>query len=366
MANIGELSIGVKVDTNAVRKMTVDIQKNAQAAGASLEKEIGEKGKKSLDEVGKGAKVAGDSLSGLKNIVMTVFGATAVYNFAKSIVTLASNLQQAQVGFTTMLGSADKAKVLLNDLSDFAKSTPFELVGIRENAKQLLAMGVAQENVIPTMKALGDVAAGLSVPLDRLALAYGQVLSKGKLTGDDLRQFTEAGVPLLAVLGKQLGKTTGEIQKMIEQGKISARDVTKAFETMSSSGGQFANLMAKQSETVAGKWSNLQDSMNSLGETVGTRLLPTFGLVVDGLGNVVKNYGTAIADVLASTFEYIGSSFAQLSQKTGEASKDQLTFGKVVLYVANVITSGFRTIFAIIMTLGKTIGAVFAAIVMTG
>ncbi len=77
-----------------------------------------------------------------------------------------------------MLGSAEKADKLLRELSDFSKKTPFELVGIRENAKQLLAMGVAQENIIPTLKALGDVASGLSVPLERLTLAYGQVLAK--------------------------------------------------------------------------------------------------------------------------------------------------------------------------------------------
>lgn len=91
-----------------------------------------------------------------------------------------------------MLGSADKAKNLLADLSEFAKRTPFELLGIRDVAKQLLAFGITNENLLGTLKALGDVAAGTGTGLDRIAYAFGQVLAAGKLTGNELRQFTEA------------------------------------------------------------------------------------------------------------------------------------------------------------------------------
>lgn len=103
-----------------------------------------------------------------------------------------------------MLGSGEKARILLNDLSQFASKTPFEIPEIRSNAKQLLAMGISADNLIPTMKALGDVSAGLSVPMDRLALAYGQVIAKGKLQGGELKQFTEAGVPLIETLSNRL------------------------------------------------------------------------------------------------------------------------------------------------------------------
>lgn len=133
-----------------------------------------------------------------------------------------------------MLGSAEKANKLLKELTDFAKKTPFELVGIRQNAKQLLAMGIQLNDLLPTLKALGDVSAGLSVPLDRLALAYGQVIAKGKLQGGELKQFTEAGVPILAELADMLGKTRGEIQEMITDGAIGSELVVKAFQRMSS------------------------------------------------------------------------------------------------------------------------------------
>jgi tape measure domain-containing protein len=173
-----------------------------------------------------------------------------------------------------MLGSGEKATQLLADLSAFASKTPFELTGIRQNAKQLLAMGIASDDLIPTMKALGDVSAGLSVPLDRLALAYGQVIAKGKLQGGELKQFTEAGVPLIATMSKTLGVTQGEFYKMVEAGKISADEVVKAFQTMSGEGGQFNNLMIQQSQTMSGMWSNFKDQLALTGEAIGTALMP--------------------------------------------------------------------------------------------
>nr|DAU93098.1 MAG TPA: tail tape measure protein [Caudoviricetes sp.] len=153
---------------------------------------------------------------------------------AKSVVHLADQYEQAKISFTTMLGSADKASDLLTKLSAFAKKTPFELSEVRENAKQLLAMGISAEKIIPTMKALGDVSAGLSVPMERLALNYGQVMTKGKLAGQELKDFTTAGVPLLDELSKNLGKSKTEIQAMVSKGQISAEMVTEAFRTMTS------------------------------------------------------------------------------------------------------------------------------------
>ena len=95
-------------------------------------------------------------------------------------------------------------------------------------------MGINAEDMIPTLKALGDVSAGLNLPLERLALNYGQVISQGKLTGKELKDFTSAGVPLLDELSKNLGKSKTEIQKMASQGKLSAEDMISAFESLTS------------------------------------------------------------------------------------------------------------------------------------
>nr|DAT16568.1 MAG TPA: tail tape measure protein [Caudoviricetes sp.] len=119
-----------------------------------------------------------------------------------------------------MLGGAEAARRMLQDLSDFAANTPFELTGVRETAKQLLAYNIEAHKIIPTLKALGDVSAGLSVPIQQVAFAYGQVKSAGRLLGQDLRQFTNAGVPIIAELAKNLGVAESKIKDMVSAGKI--------------------------------------------------------------------------------------------------------------------------------------------------
>lgn len=207
---------------------------------------------------------------------------------ASGILTLAGNLEQARISFTTMLGSAEKAEVTLTDLSNFAQKTPFELTGIRDNARQLLAMGVEADNLIPTLKALGDVSAGLSVPLERLAINYGQVLSQGKLTGRELRDFTLAGVPILDELATMLGVTKEKVQDLISAGDITSDLVVKAFENMSSGTGRFADLMDKQSTTLQGSYSNLKDAVATLGEVIGGFFIPTLSKLVQSVVPIVE------------------------------------------------------------------------------
>ena len=224
---------------------------------------------------------------------------------AKSVVHLADQYEQAKISFTTMLGSADKASDLLTKLSAFAKKTPFELTEVRENAKQLLAMGISAEKIIPTMKALGDVSAGLSVPMERLALNYGQVMTKGKLAGQELKDFTTAGVPLLDELSKNLGKSKTEIQAMVSKGQISAEMVTEAFRTMTSEWGKFADLMSAQSGTLSGMWSNFSDSLAQIGEKIWLYLLPWLKESVDWIARLFNKPQNAIEWEIAKLDERI-------------------------------------------------------------
>lgn len=104
--------------------------------------------------------------------------------------------------------------------------------------------------------------------MSRLAMNYGQVITQGKLTSRELKDFLVNGVPLLDELAKNAGKSKEEIQNMISSGQISANDVTKAFETMTSEGGKFADMMATQSSTLSGQWSNFQDQLSQIGEKI--------------------------------------------------------------------------------------------------
>ena len=306
MVNIGELGVSLKLENWSIEKLTRDIQNQIKQWGDIAGEKLGKGIEKGLDQkqatselakdieqkVGNAGDKAGSKLQqslwgGLKALVG--LGVTkALSTAAWQAYTLAGNLQQADVAFTTMLWGAEAARKMLQDLSDFAANTPFELTGVRETAKQLLAYNIEAHKIIPTLKALWDVSAGLSVPIQQVAFAYGQVKSAGRLLGQDLRQFTNAGVPIIAELAKNLGVAESKIKDMVSAGKIWFADVEKAFQTMSSEWGKFANLMEKQSDTMMGAWSNLQDSIDSLGEAIWSLFTGEVGGLFKWMASIVE------------------------------------------------------------------------------
>lgn len=307
MVNIGELGVGLKLENWSIEKLTRDIQNQIKQWGDIAGEKLGKGIEKGLDQkqatselakdieqkVGNAGDKAGSKLQqslwgGLKALVG--LGVTkALSTAAWRAYTLAGNLQQADVAFTTMLWGAEAARKMLQDLSDFAANTPFELTGVRQTAKQLLAYGIEAHKIIPTLKALGDVSAGLSVPMEQVAYAYGQVKSATKLTGNDLKQFINAGVPIIQELAKNMGVAESKIKDMVSAGKIWFADVEKAFQTMSSEWGKFANLMEKQSDTMMGAWSNLQDSIDSLGEAIWSLFTGEVGGLFKWMASIVES-----------------------------------------------------------------------------
>jgi tape measure domain-containing protein len=185
-------------------------------------------------------------------------------------------LEQVEIGFETMLGSAEKAQTALAELFEFAKKTPFEIEGILNTSTLLLGMGFAAEDLIGILNDLGNIAAGLpNTSLERLALNLGQVRSQGKLTGRELRDFAISGVPLLEELAKILGKTTAEVQTLISQGKINFDLTRQAFANLAGEGGRFFDLMIRQSTTTFGIFSNIKDVITLLAQDISKDLLPT-------------------------------------------------------------------------------------------
>ena len=162
-------------------------------------------GSKGLGGVGTLAGKLGPILAG-------AFAVKKVVDFGASVLKTAGQFEQYQMAFKTMLGSADKANELFNDLKDFAKKTPFNFEEVVKGGKQLLAMGGSAEDVTTELGMLGDVAAGLGVPIERLVYNFGQVRAIGKLTGREVRDFANAGIPLIGALADQFGKTKAEIQ----------------------------------------------------------------------------------------------------------------------------------------------------------
>lgn len=208
----------------------------------------------------------------LQMIGVAVAAGTAAIGY---LLNEAGEDEQTAIAFETMLGSAELAKQKLEELKDFALNTPFELTGLKDMAKRLLAFNFSADELIPTMKALGDISSGVGTDkLPQLILAFGQVKAATKLTGMELRQFTEAGVPLLDELAKVLGKDVKQIQAMVTAGQIGFPDVQKALFSLTGEGGRFFNLMEKQSKSLLGLWSNLKDWINLLAIDLGNELMP--------------------------------------------------------------------------------------------
>src|SRR3990167_5891264 len=175
----------------------------------------------------------GSSLFGVSAAAKLAFttATTAATTFA---IKSASDFEQSRVALETMVGGVDNAKKLLREITDFARKTPFQLPEVVEETKKLLAYGITQDKVLGDMKTLGDIAAGVGKDKLRfLTLAFGQVATKGKLMGQEIRQFTESGVHLVDQLAKSLGKTREEITKMSEEGDISFEQVRSALEDIS-------------------------------------------------------------------------------------------------------------------------------------
>jgi tape measure domain-containing protein len=180
-----------------------------------------------------------------------------------------AKMEQNMTAFEVLLGGAEKAQKEMNRLTQFAAETPFTLPQTIEAEKRLLAYGVDIKDVASVMQTLGDISMGVPEKLDRISLAYGQVVTNQKLYGTELRQFAENGVPLLDELAKMYGKTTAEMRKMVEGGQISADAVTVALQRMTGEGGKFYGMMEKQSKTMEGIWSNLQDNVSMFARDVG-------------------------------------------------------------------------------------------------
>jgi tape measure domain-containing protein len=221
--------------------------------------------------------------------MMKYFAGTAIvagiYSISKKIIGLGADLEQTEISFSTMMGSAKKGKALMEALQQFAVVTPFTSEQTMNLSKQLMAMGIEADKIIPTMRTLGDISSGVGMEkLPNLVLAFGQVKAATRLTGMDLRQFIEAGVPLLDALAKQTGKSVAYIKDtMITKGQVSFQMVEKAMQSMTGEGGKFFNLMEKQSQSASGLWSTFVDKMQLAGGYLGRRFEPTTKKVEKGM-----------------------------------------------------------------------------------
>lgn len=256
-------------------------------------------------------------------------------NLVSSIVSVRGQFQQLELAFGTMLGSTAKATDLMQQMVDTAAKTPFDLMGVAEGAKQLLAYGVSADKVNDTLVRLGNIASGLSIPLNDIVYLYGTTMVQGRLYAQDVRQFTGRGIPLVKELAEKYHTTADNINAMVSAGKIGFPDVEEVLNKMTNAGGQFYQLMEKQSSSLTGQIANLEDAwdsaLNSFGEQTegalsagiqgATYIVEHMDDVVRILKSVAIAYGSVkAATVLASvaTKGYTGITVLDNAAKTAQ------------------------------------------------
>lgn len=225
-------------------------------------------------------------------------------NLLNSIVQVRGQFQQLEIAFGTMLGSETKAKVLMDQMIETAAKTPFDLMGVASGAKQLLAYGTAADKVNDTLVRLGNIASGLSIPLNDIVYLYGTTMVQGRLYAQDVRQFTGRGIPLVKELAAMYGVTAEEINNMVSAGKIGFPDVEKVINKLTDSGGQFYNLMEKQSASLTGMISNLEDAWDGMLNDIGTQNQDVFGAAISSASYLVEHYQQILDILKAVTIAY--------------------------------------------------------------
>lgn len=203
--------------------------------------------------------------------------AVGAVSFATWGVSLAAAAEQMEMQFDVLTG---KGKKVFADIESFAVRTSFSLESAGEAARNMLASGVSQPELIGTMRILGDLAMGDGERMKLLAKAYTDVLNKQKLQAQELRQFSENGVGLVSELAKMYGKTAGEILAMSEAGKIGFTDMRRALERLTGEGGRFNGMMEKMSQTTAGRFDTLKENIAILTRTVADQFLPAINDVL--------------------------------------------------------------------------------------
>lgn len=261
------------------------------------------------------ATVTVDALmSSLKRTAAEIGGLAAIKKFGTDVIDATGKMQQLQVALSTILQSKSKADALLAEVTEFARKTPFNLDDVANGAKQLLAYGSSAETVVDELSMLGDMASGLQIPLSSLIYLYGTLRVQGRAYWRDIQQFQGRGVNVVEEMAKNLGVTQDQIKKLVEEGKIGFKDVEKAFQSMTSEGGKFNNML----ENAAGTWpqriANLEDTLFTKLVNFGNKYKEVFEFgigtaeelvehlddVISVIGGLIAAYGTYRAALIAT------------------------------------------------------------------
>lgn len=255
------------------------------------------------------SRIAGE----LKNQIANVYSIYTLERFVRGLYTIGGEFQKQRIALTSILGDSMKAETIFNRIKDLAVVSPFQFKELASYTKQLSAYSIPYEELYDTTKRLADISAGVGVDMGRIILAYGQVRSAAFLRGQELRQFTEAGIPLVDELAKRFTKLTGvvtsagDVFDKISRKEVSFGMVKDVLWELTDEGGKFYNMQEALAESLAGKWSNLQDAwdvmMADIAEGNSGVLSDSLELLTD-LMKHWKDFAKVIIPIIASFGTY--------------------------------------------------------------
>jgi len=332
---VGELLVKLGIDTTAYKQGLAQVEKQTRTTGTRL----------------------GDIFKNAFSVAIGIGFFEAIRRGFRSVVGEAVSfnamMEQARIGFTTMLGSAEKAQAFLDEMAEFAARTPFEFPDLLEASRRMMAMGFAAEEVLPTMKAIGDATAGLGLGregINRIILALGQMRAKSKVSGEEMRQLTEAGIPAWEMLAEAMGKSTAEVMKMSEKGLIPANKAIKILtEGMEK---RFPNMMENMENTWQGVTSTIKDVWRM-----------TIGAITQNLFAGVTDWLRGIRDTATSFYDF----FSTLRKRgvditTALRLAIAKTFGPDAAATVSVFTDAIRTAWMIAVKAAVAIKTYWALI----
>lgn len=313
--NLFNLKGTVELDSSKVVKGLDDIDDKAKKTSKSTE-DLGRKSKEASDAMSKLGNMGKSAMGTVDKWVKR--GVVAVGGLATAFIGLGlkanSSMEQYQASFATLMGSTDLAKEHIADLKQFANSTPFEMNDLASASQTLQAFGVNADNVMPTLKMLGDVSMGNKEKFNSLSLVFGQVSSQGKLMGQDLMQMINAGFNPLLTISQHTGESMESLKKRMSEGAVGVDEVTQAFQWATEEGGQFYNAMENQSKTFEGRLSTLKDGITTLAQNILTPIFEKISGYMPKLIEFTDNINKNITDgkgVLDSVKQAIVDTFGE-------------------------------------------------------
>jgi tape measure domain-containing protein len=302
-----------------------------------------------------GVSGVSDEMKKMKTLITGFIAAYGGKKLWDLLIGSNAEMEQYTTSLEVMLGSASKASAMIEKMREFAAKTPLTLENVISGGSLLMSYGVDESNLIDTMTKLGDLASGNAEKMDRITLAYGQMLAKGKVTGEELMQMTEAGVPLQTALAESIGVTGEEFSKMVSKGEVGIDDLNKAITGLTTGNGKFAGMMEKQSQTMQGMLSTLQDNLSEFMRKMG-----------EGAFGEVKSALQEASDLLAEWEE--DGTLDKWAQGVGVMLKNLIAFLKTAISVGldfkEAIIAGAVALgtFKVAIGMGNVISAAVASI----